>query len=189
MKKMFSVLIIVALCLDLCACSSGTTSTKLTLDNYEQYLDVRAAAEIQDDYEGNSFLIGTYMGYDYFTSKYGQYIYGSVSVRGLSTNFNYTDIEIEVEITGKYRHCDLSAQEDENERTLRWDEFKIVTTCSNVDITGSGKSDGNDKFSLASGRGIPILQRASYVHLNYEETDFLEYTYKVVSVKGTVTAV
>ena len=189
MKKTISILLVLVTCLSMCACAAETKSNgiELTLDNYEQYLDVSASAYIRKEYEGYSFVIGRSGAYDFITDDFGQNIYGSVSVKGLSQNFNYSNIKIEVEITGKCFHCDLDAKMDENEKTLRWSDFEFVATCSKVDITGKGSSDGSDKFALPAGRGVPVLSYANGVTRYYKESDFLEYTCKVISVSGTAT--
>lgn len=188
MKKAISILLVLVMCLSMCSIFTGCRSNgiELTLDNYEQYLDVSASAWLQKDYEGYSFVIGRSGAYDFITDDFSQNIYGDVSVKGLSQNFNYSNIKIEVEITGKCFHCDLGAKKDENEKTLRWSNFEFVATCSKVDITGKGSSNGSDKFSLPSGRGVPVLSYANGVTRYYEERDFLEYTYKVISVSGTI---
>ena len=187
MKRTISLIIVFALCLSLCACA-GKKAIKLTLDNYEQYLKVSSRALIAKDYEGNSFVIGRAT-YDFVTNDYGQNIYGYISVEGLSQNFNYSNIKVEVEITGKCYHCDLKAEKDENEKTLKWSDFSFVATCNKVDITGKGDNGGSDKFVLPTGRGVPFLSYANGVTRYYKDSDFLNYTYKVISVSGTVTPI
>ena len=191
MKKAISIFLAVALCLGMCSMFSGCSSNdiKLTLDNYEQYLKVSASAFYEKDYKGNLFVIGRSGAYDYATENYGENIYGSVSVKGLSQNFNYSNVKIEVEITGKYNHCDLTAAKGANENTLLWSTFSFVATCEKVDITGTGNNSRNDKFALPTGRGIPVLSYANGVTQFYKLSDFLQYTYKVVSVSGTITPV
>ena len=192
MKKMISLMLAMIMCLSFFACASNTpvetkaNEIELTLDNYEQYLDVSAYAGLRKEYEGNSFVIGRSGAYDFITDDFSQNIYGYVYVDGLSQNFNYSNIKIEVEITGKCFHCDLDAKMNENEETLRWSIFEFVATCSKVDITGKGRNNGSDKFALPVGRGVPVLSYAPGVTQYYEDRDFLEYTYKVISISGTV---
>lgn len=188
MKKTISVLLVLVLCLSMCACSTGTKSDgiELTLENYEQYLYVSANAYVQEEYKGNMFVIGRSGAYDFITDDYGQNIYGAVYVEGLSQNFNYSNIKVKVEITGKCYHCDLKAEKDDNEKTLKWSNFEGVATCNKVDITGKGSSHGF-VFALPAGRGIPVLSYANGVTRYYEDGDFVNYTYKVIGISGTVT--
>lgn len=188
MKKLLSLILALAICLPLCACGEKSNEIELTLDNYKQYLDVSAQAQLREDYESdNSFLIGydTKNNCNCVTSKFGQNVYGYIWVEGLSQNFNYNDIEIKVEFTGKCYHLDLNADEDNNTSTLAWSEYSFITECNEVDITGCG--DGEGKWELPSGRGIPKFGYWNDVRLIYKPDDFLEYEYKVVSVSGTVT--
>ena len=188
MKKTVSLILVLVMCMSMCICFSacGNNSIKLTLENYKQYITISASASAQSkEYEGNSFLIGKYAGLDVVTSKYAKNIYGYVYVEGKSQNFNYSDIKVVVEITGKYRHCDLSATKNSSASTLRWETFNLKATCDSVDITGCGSGKG--QLPLPAGRGIPVLNYGNGNTRYYEEADFFEYTYKVVSVSGTVT--
>ena len=182
----------------MCACgenSGGERSDaiELTLDNYEQYLKVYANAYVKSDYEVHNaaqsgFVIGRSSGgYDFVTGDFGQNVYGLVSVNGLSQNFNYSNIKIEVRFTGECNHCDLASSDDDKPGTLMWSPFQFNATCSKVDITGKGNSDGKDKFMLPADRGVPVLSYANGVVRYYQESDFLKFSFEVVSISGTVT--
>lgn len=201
MKKAISVLLALVMCLGMCACGENSGGEKpnaieLTLDNYERYLDVYASAYVKTDYKVHNaaqtgFVIGKSgsSAYNFVTGNFGQYVYGNVSVRGLSQNFNYNDIVIEVEFTGRCNHCDLAEKKDNKLETFTWSDFQFFATCSKVDITGNGTSDGSYKFALPAGRGVPVLSYASNTVRYYTESDFLEYSFRIVSVSGTVTPV
>ena len=198
MKKVISLLLALVMSLCMCACGENAGGEKsdaieLTLENYEQYLDVYANAYVKSDYEVHNaaqsgFVIGRSSGgYDFVTGDFGQNVYGFVSVEGLSQNFNYSNIKVEVKFTGEFNHCDLASSDDDKPGTLMWSPYQFNATCSKVDITGKGSNDGNDKFTLPAGRGIPVLNYANGVVRYYEERDFLKFSFEIVSVSGTVT--
>lgn len=190
MKKATSIILVLVICLSLCACSNGGTGgedtgksneIELTLENYEQYLDVSASAGTQLDFEGNAYII---LGYDemeaqhILTSDYSKNIYGYVRVEGLSPNFNYHNIKIEVEFKGKCLTCDTTlTRDDDMEAIKQWQTYSFMAFCDKVDITGCGR--GETPYLIGSDRGIPY----SYSGLC---ADFLEYEYTVISISGSV---
>ena len=201
MKKALSLILALVLCLPLCACSVETNTNvadvnaiELTLDNYEQYLEVGARAQLKEDYKAsNHFVLGVASdGYSKFvTYDFGQNIYGYIWTKGLSQNFNYNDVKIEVEFTGRFCHFDLMTHQDDMEDTATWDQFSFKGICDRLDITGKGNNWeylDNNKYPLPSGRGVPEFDDwYDGVRMYYKQSAFLEYEYKVVSVSGTVT--
>lgn len=189
MKRIVSLILVFAMCLPLCACGEKSNEIELTLDNYEQYIDFQVSpmAMLRNDYEGNSFVIGVASdGYsDAVCQDYSQNVYGYFLIKGLSQNFNYNNIAVKVELSGKCYHLDLNADKDDNTSTLAWSEYSFIAECNKVDITGNGKGEG--KWTLPSGRGIPNFEYWNGVRKFYDPDDFLQYEYKVVSVSGTVT--
>lgn len=190
MKRATSIILVLAICLFLCACGSGGTGgedtaksneIELTLDNYEQYLDVSASAGTQLDFEGNADIVIGFdrsTGYDIINSGYSKNIYGYVRVEGLSQNFNYHNIKVEVEFKGKCLTCDTTlTRDDDMEASKQWQTYSFMASCDKVDITGCGR--GETPYLIGSDRGIPY----SYSGLC---ADFLEYEYTVISVSGSV---
>lgn len=190
MKRAISLILASVMCLSLCACGGKVTGgegvgnsneIELTLENYEQYIDVSASAITKLDYEGRADIVIGFdrtTGYDVVNSGYSQNIYGYVKIKGLSQNFNYHNIKVEVEFKGKCLTCESTLRKDDDvEASKKWQTYSFTAACSKVDITGCGKEE--TVYPIGSNRGIPY----SYSSL---DDDFLEYEYTVIRVSGSV---
>lgn len=180
MKKTISFLLIIAVLLSFCfslsACSSK--GTKLTLENYSDYLSVGASVENSGrvDIKGAIWL-GKYSGgyksvHSYFSPDLIGYIYTS----NLAPNFNYMDVEITVKFTGEVvvlsRNCDTE-NPDLSKKPF---EFE-----GKFGLTVGGKSKGDEaRYPLPS--NLMTIDDMFHDYSEYE----LKYQYEVVNISGTV---
>ena len=201
MKKMISLFVALMLCLSLCACANGTNGSNmqseaqnangnevaLTLDNYDQYIKVTPTVFLSKDKTVNNlrhFYGTSSYGVPMYTDEYSENIYGSVKIEGLSQNFNYKDITVEVELSGYCWIGDLSANVFYRSDRI---EYRFRAQCDKVDIAGFGENS-TGKFVLPAGYGIPVYdENLSNCTYNDNFEDIEEFKWDVVSVSGTVT--
>ncbi len=106
MKKLLTLMLAAALALSLVACGGGNKGTELTVDNYEQYLDLNIGVST-----GNTSIGYATFVMDSTGTKGGQVdmLYDSLSAKmnlsAKSTNFNYNDVTIKVKVTANYEYC------------------------------------------------------------------------------------
>lgn len=135
MKKLLVIFMAAVLCLSLCACNSGNNTNsaettelndgriELTLDNYEQYLDVDGWAAVNFDDDNILDVSG--------------------SVKGVSDNFNYYDVTVTLTIRGKYnlssyiRYIGGKIDSVHPEQTKTFGRGLEIT---NVNISGNGSA-------------------------------------------------
>lgn len=192
MKKLFVLLLMFTVVCSLCSCSAATSnsasettsevddgSIKLTADNYEKY--IKSNGE-------NCYPKGEYECVDVSGKKASlklcDIVYASVTLNGLSTNFNYNDVKIVYKVTGCYerftkkpeqlieyvdlangyiKYSDLATVEENF-------EFEVVVE---TDISGNGT--GTFDYKIPNGYRV-----------NGKDA-LKEYNIEVVSVSGTVT--
>lgn len=178
MKKALSLILALVLCLSLCACGEDKKSNEieLTLDNYNQYLNIDV-----DFVDGNIIKLGKWIivdeaGYDGVDAyideamtSFGCY----AEVEGVSQNFNYNDVKVTIEVSGKYK-----ARNRNDLYKVQSIESFSLTINSSTNIAGG--SINNDKvyytipnnMAVARGMTAPIV---------------VDYEFKVVSISGTLT--
>ena len=126
MKKTLSLLLVLVMCLSLCACSGSapesaapeTTTTPettavpgtpLTLDNYDTYLTIFCESNHIDKDNYPPFSVQHHNGGNGMktTTGYTYYLYPLlrtyVYIEGASSNFNYFDVEVTVKFSGTYQ--------------------------------------------------------------------------------------
>ena len=98
MKKVLLILLALTMCVSMCACGSDDStnnkntngansvskndeSITLTLDNYEQYLNI----------------------VNVFCDTEDQRIYATINIKARSTNFNYNNVKVEINFKGSYK--------------------------------------------------------------------------------------
>lgn len=140
MKKTVSVLLVLVICMSICACGSGGTS--LTLTNYKEYFNFT----IDDMYQTRSVDIGHWGTWSRNTD-----LYFKVWSRGASSNFNYNNVKIKVRIYGSYGLADLKSISDSPSETRN---FEIIVELSpNI----SGLAAGGVESQRISGNGKAIV--------------------------------
>lgn len=124
MKKTISLIIIIVMCLSLCACSTGE---RLDLNNYTQYLSITTVTHNDSE----AVRVGAIPNVSRTVA-----LRPSVKVEGVSSNFNYNNVKIKVRIYGSYGTTDLvSYSQDADAGSMK--KFDILLELS-PNIAGSG---------------------------------------------------
>ena len=123
MKRIIALVLIIAMCFPLGACSIVFNKTKLTLDNFDKYLKINYVCEGTGDSvtDRNSIVC------------FPEILIG-FSVAGASPNFNYNDIVIEIEFSGTYGAFEKYLYNPEPVNNT----FNITITVE-TDIAGNGE--------------------------------------------------
>ena len=129
MKKAISIMLVLAICLGMCACGADTKSNEieLTLDNYKQYLDVK---RVEIDDISKNVQVGQYTAYKCYQ------LGGVINIAGSTTNFNYNNVKVIVRFSGTYgtgKLETLSPKADEGSIT----NFNEVVELT-LNISGNG---------------------------------------------------
>ena len=175
MKKALSLLLALMLCLSLCACGEGSKDIELTLDNYKDYLEVRTYASHGDDVDPKKVSFYDLNGKRCGAGRAGTYFTLGASVEGVSPNFMYSDIVIEVKATGKYVACKPG---DAETSVVMTDTFVLSVDCD-LNVSGTGSGESTEKYMIPGGLVVPTMM---YAHT-------CEFTYEIVSISGTVTPI
>lgn len=182
MKRALSLFLALTLCLSLCFSLSacGDDGIKLTLDNYDDYLDIHA------NVVGGGELIqletpvwlGTYYkGYKHVHDDFFVALGGYISSKSVAPNFNYSNVNVTVKFTGTVLAFEKNSDPD-NPKTVEL-PFKFEGTFS-LTVGGANKNDtviynlGNYMFP-----GGTVSTSGYIKNINYE----------ITAISGTVTPV
>ena len=158
MKKAISILLVFIMTLSICMSLTACGGTKLTLDNYENYLTL----DVSISYKQKSVSVGYWGMRDRTT-----HICGSVSSQGVSQNFNYNDVKIKVRIYGTYGLTTLASTTYDAKSYHEFETF--VEISPNISGTTPEQIEGEK----ISGNGQAIVD--------------VSYEYEIVSISGTIT--
>ena len=179
MKKAISIMLVLAIFLGMCACGADTKSNEieLTLDNYDDYLKISAYTILSHDSKPNTARYFDAMdGVGCAVTDYSSYMSLGVSVKGLSANFLYSDITLEVRATGKFIAVDKNNAYNSTHTSVYFNEtFSQYIECK-LDVSGNGNGQSTGKFSVPGDLVIPY-------HSFYPSTDF---SFEIVKISGTV---
>ncbi len=172
-KKSMVILSVLILTLSILSGCGKSKDIELTLDNYEQYLNVSGSTGTTWDFtSGHAYNVQHRDGLKRTDGGTSFYIYRQIlptfTVEGVSTNYNYNDIQITIRIYGDYTIYDAR-------------EVTVADTCSvdkeividKINVAGEGRYD--EVIELPEETGTID----DYVNLNWE----------VVGISGTVTPV
>lgn len=197
MKKIFSLLVVLAIICSLCSCdttvqpqtSSGTDdsikhnsetdddSIKLTVDNFEKYIKL-----VNQQCYGQ----GKYECIDDFGKKatlnWHDKIHASVELEGISSNFNYNDIKIVYKVTGSYRRFakkpyELIKSLDVGRGQIQYTDTTMVTESFEIEVVVDTDICGNGTESMDY--QIPGGYRT--------DSSEISYKFEVIGISGTVT--
>lgn len=152
MKKLLALILSVALAIPLTSC--GSKETKLTLDNYEQYLNITAFASTSGD--------SITMIYPRPRQSPGEPIHltchnsiaATANVFGASTNFNYNDVVAKVKVTVTYS----TPRDGYGDTTWDYDSEKLELILEvKTDISGKGST--TLKEQLATHKACSVKKR------------------------------
>ena len=180
MKKAVSIILALVMCLSMCACAGGTKTKEieLTLDNYDDYLKIWPYISLPHDIaRSNTRYFDAMDGTGCIVMDYSSYICIGVSVKGISDNFSYSDITLEVKATGRYIAVDQNQAYNSCHTTVYQNQtFSQYIECK-LDIAGDGTGISTGKVRVPGGLVIPY-------HSAHPSTDF---TFEIVKISGTVT--
>ena len=146
-------------------------SIALTMDNYQQYLNVSSSWNLTGSEEGLFKNVCPEQTKDGRTSwSWKKEIGYRASVKGASTNFNYDDVVVVLKVSGTYDTFDM--EYGEYGKWVREEDNPIDLT---MEITTNIAGEGDDFQTISSSR---------WIHEN-----LVNSTIEVVSVSGTVTPV
>lgn len=184
MKKVISLILAIVMCLPLCACgnnSIGDNSIELTLENYKDYLDIRAYAVPAEDCVANNDSFFDMNGKRCGASSISSYLYVKAYVEGVSDNFTYSDIVIKVRVTGKHILCDpnnVDGFRTMYSRIVNAD-FTQSLTCD-LNVSGKGEGKSTEKYSFSGNEILPDMMFAKCYDFDCE---IISISGKVVPVK------
>lgn len=140
---------------------------KLTLDNYEKYLNVSCARKLTDGID-----FGLAMGSNKIGSAVYRQIDYSLSVSGKSQNYDYNDVVVTAVITGYYVPYSQAVHKKINKREItNEDYFKshmepiAVELTADTDILGRGSD--NKSYTIPNNEWV----HDTSVSIGYEITD------------------
>ena len=180
-KKTLSLILVLSLCFGLCASLNGCSfyKIKLTLDNYEDYLNIRLGLYDNSEYKFNhtihyESLSESSIVYFLDTNDGGRQIQCVAYIEGVSSNYDYSDIEIEVEIEAIALIVDpTKAPYRLYYEDMEFQPFKCTKNINcKLDITGNGKG---------------IVNIDNVIPEYYVAIACPEYTCNIISINGTVT--
>ena len=168
MKKLIALILALILCLSLCAC--GGKETKLTLENYTQYITLETACSLSDDIRvADTELPGTG---GVVTFYMGDTITPMVKIIGASSNFNYNNVKVKVRFSGTYYgyvfrnpdgwHIDVDPV---GEKTFEY----VLEATANI---GGNSEKVKGSYILPEGM--------------LSDRDLLSFTVEVIEVSGTI---
>lgn len=165
MKKLLALILSAALAIPLTSC--GSKGTKLTLDNYEQYLHITAFASTSGD---SITMIYPRPRQDPIHEPIHLTLHDSIAatanVSGASTNFNYNDVVAKVKVTVTYS----TPRDGYGDTTWSCDSEKLELILEvKTDISGEGSTTLKE-------------QLATYKACSIEKRKF-----EVLEITGTVT--
>lgn len=181
MKRALSLFLALTLCLSLCLSLSacGGKGIKLTLDNYDDYLKIRPYIVLPHNIPCNRSISFTAMdGLGCLVLNYSSYICIGVEVKGISGNFSYSDITLEVKATGKIIAVDMNETAKYYAHTsVCLDETFTQRIKCKLDISGNGTGESTERARVPNGLVIPY-------HYSHSSTNF---SLEIVKISGTVT--
>lgn len=186
MKKIIAVLLLLAMMLGLCACGGESSSAKsneiqLTLDNYDDYIEIYASAWPSGDYETDkTYWFGAYYnGYHLVKDDFATHLEGTVTATPTSENFVFNNVKVTVRFTGKVPMFSLSTDPDDPDVT--YFNFSFEDTFS---INAGGKSK-DERVTCPAPSGKILLPTGGNDAGMYKDT-FTDQ-YEIIAISGTIT--
>ena len=186
MKRALSLILALALCLPMCACGSNGTeltsddSIELTLDNYADFLEIRAYVSPGEDISANNDSFYDMNGKRCGASSISSYMTIVAYAEGVSSNFIYSDIVIEVRATGKHILCDPNNVD--GYRTMLSEvvnaDFTRSITCD-LNVAGKGEGESSEKYAFSQNMVMPDMMFA----------DCYKFTCEIISISGKITPI
>ena len=182
MKRVLSLILALVLCLCLfTAC--GSKSTKLTTENYSNYMNVNAGVGYtSNQIKGEPIWFGVYAnsGSKQVSTKFATEVRGSFSTSDVVSNFNYQDVTFTVKFTGSVSIVDKDSGTDEV-ATVSQFPFEFLGT---FDLMLNGEvKDSNNVYTLPLPDNMVAVSDTYNVPYDICQID---YTWEIVEITGTV---
>ncbi|MBQ6066837.1 MAG: hypothetical protein IJK89_08440 [Clostridia bacterium] len=174
MRKRMAFALVIIILVSLCSCGQEK-GTKLTVDNFSTYFDVQINRAVSGDLKtGNTSRLGgsgtyTCAGYDAFDIW--------VIVEPYSENFIYSDVVVQLQLSGSYVGCEDIDASNAAGYTVNDMEPKSFSSEITIQINLGGKGRGSETISVPEGRWISKFGNGTEMYLD---------DYKILSVTGTV---
>ena len=167
MKKVIALVLILLLMFSICSC--GEKEIVLTADNCTDYLKITTQASHASDISlkngpnGYSYFKAT-DGTTFFASSASSYYRISVFVEGVSPNYQYEDITLDINVSGYYYSCSRGGI---NKRDVnKTDVNQKITVKCDLNISGNGK--GEVTFNIPNNEVVPCGFGGQSEALNFE---------------------
>lgn len=179
MKRAISLILALVLCLGLCAC--GDKNIELTIDNYDDYLTISAnvfSAEYTSVPNGHRF----YLRDERFIIPQGvtDTFTVVVEIEGVSPNFQYSDITLDVSINGHYYSC---AKSESMKYGTIVDKHAFAQNFSiKCDINVAGDGKGEAVFHIPNDEVVPI----NNLLIDTEVVSPYEFSVEICGITGSI---
>ena len=174
MKRTVALLLALFLVMALSLCACGGDKTKLTMDNYETYLDIDCSSKLGGAKDYGEIMGGRHIGSSIYTT-----IGATLTVNGKSDNYNYHNVSVTAKITGHYIPFSEKVMEQLNRNEITMENY-VYSHLEPVDITLTANTD-----IVGHGSDSHTIQLPSDLWLLKGGADSL--TYEIVDVSGTLT--
>ncbi|MBQ7817571.1 MAG: hypothetical protein IJ388_02075 [Oscillospiraceae bacterium] len=168
MKKVISLVLVLLLMFSICSC--GEKKIALTADNCTDYLKIKTQASHASDVSlkngpnGYSAYKAT-DGTTFFASSASSYYTISVFVEGVSSNYQYEDITLEINLSGYYYSCSRGDIDKYDKLNKTGVNQKLTVKC-NLNVSGTGK--GEVIFKIPNNEVVPCGFGGMSEKLNFE---------------------
>lgn len=182
MKKVISIMLVLVMCFSLCACTGETKTNEieLTLDNYDDYLEISAAVWGSEEViTKNGYWLGKYSnGYKTLhTCFYSGYL-GSIETKVVAPNFNFHNVTITIHFTGKV----LTILEDSDPMSpSTMDHYLDFKDTFELNVGGTVKNGEGRIMDLPN--DMLILE---YSYNKYGNKYDIQSDWEIVEISGTV---
>jgi hypothetical protein len=190
MKKVLALFLALILCLSMVACGGGNDATnpteapdnsiELSLDNYADFLEIKAYVSPGEDIPADNDSFYDMNGKMCGASSLSSYMTIVAYAEGVSPNFIYSDIVIEVRATGKHILCDPNKVDGFSSMyaSVVNADFTRSITCD-LNVAGKGEGESDEKYTFPENMIMPFMMFA----------DCYEFTCEIISISGKVTPV
>ena len=158
MKKAIAIMLVLVMCLSLCACTGETKSNeiKLTLDNYDDYFTITTRYSHANDVDmvtgPNGYNVYSVDATKFAAKEASSNFQITVSVEGVSTNYQYSDISLVINLKGYYFSCPKSALSSYKGLKQHSVDEKFDVKCD-INVAGEGK--GEAVFYIPNSEVVP----------------------------------
>ena len=182
MKKAISILLVIVMCLCMCACGEKSNEIELTLDNYDDYVEIHAGIygrqAVKTD---NDYWLGAYsQGYKFVENEFYTGYEGSLDTEVVAPNFNFHNVTVKIHFTGNV----LAILEDSNPDSPTTTNYSIdFDDTFELNVGGTLKEDEGKIIDLP--QNLLILN--NFWSANYDgKYEIKNVNWEIIEISGTV---